>query len=178
LVIISGVVLIIALVVIFEVLREPPDPTVETPPATATPTLTPTATASSTPAEFSSDYVMVAPTVTPTPWIPAAPSPRQPRVPTPTPSAAECIRARYTARQSMSTRATVHVEISATNRCRRVIKPSDVFFRVQGFRQGQHVQTAQGSPFEEIWPNRSVVFGIGLPGSIDWYDEITVEVLD
>jgi hypothetical protein len=172
------VVLIIALVVIFELLRTPQKQSIEEPLPTATPTPTVTATPSPTPAEFSSDYVVVAPTTTPTPWIPAAPSPRQPRNPTPTPSASQCIQARYSARQSMSNWATVHVEISATNRCRRVIQPTDVWFRVQGFRQGQLVQTAQGSPFEEIWPNRSTVFGIGLPGSIDWYDEITVEVLD
>ncbi len=70
------------------------------------------------------------------------------------------------------------ITIRATNRCRRVLQPTDVMFRVSGFRDGDLVQTAQGSPFEEIWPGRSTDFGIGLPGSLDWYDRITVEVID
>ena len=59
-----------------------------------------------------------------------------------------------------------------------MLQPTDVMFRVSGFRDGDLVQTAQGSPFEEIWPGRSTDFGIGLPGSLDWYDRIAVEVID
>ena len=47
-----------------------------------------------------------------------------------------------------------------------------------GYRDGAIVQTAQGHAFREIFPNRSEIITIGLPGSIDWYDEIVVEVLD
>ena len=176
----SGVVLIVALVAVFELLgnREDQTPEAIPPSATPTPTASATPTSSPTPAEFFSEFVKVAPTNTPTPWVPAAQAPRKPRKPSPTPSASQCIRARWNARQSLAARGNVHVEINATNRCRRVIQPTEVWFRVTGYKQGQLIQTAHGSPFDEIWPNRSVDFGIGLPGSLDWYDEIVVEVND
>jgi hypothetical protein len=78
----------------------------------------------------------------------------------------------------MGRRADVLVEIRAVNRCRRILQPTEVFFRISGFRDGAVVQTAQGHAFREIFPNRSEYVTIGLPGSIDWYDEIIVEVLD
>jgi len=56
---------------------------------------------SSTPtrlAEHASDWVtVVAPTTTPTPWVPAAPALPRRREPSPAPSAAECISATYEA---------------------------------------------------------------------------------
>jgi len=178
--IISGVLIIIALVAVFEFMKDRSKPvsTVVSPTATPAPSSTVTPSPSPTPAEFSSEVVVMAPTVTPSPWIPSAPPLRQPRSPSPTPSASQCIEARWNARQSMAAWGNVHVEINATNRCRRVIKSTEIWFRVSGYRNKQLIQTAQGSPFDEIWPNRSVDFGIGLPGSIDWYDEIVVEVND
>jgi hypothetical protein len=177
--IVIGVLFIVGLVVVFELGRddEVPAPTA---PAPVAPTVTATAspTATGAPSEFSTDVVLVAPTLTPTPWIPAAPrSPKRPQ-PTTTPSAAQCVRASWDAHQSLAAWGNVLVNISATNTCRRVLQPTDVWFRVSGFRDGGLVQTAQGSPFEEIYPGRTTRFGIGLPGSIDWYDEIVVEVND
>ena len=177
--IVGGVLFIIALIALFEIVRGddtpvPPAPT-PTPPA---PTATATPSATAAPAEFSTDVVVLAPTVTPTPWIPAAPPPPQRRQPSPTPSASECISASWDAHQSLAAWGNVLVNINATNRCRRVLQPTDVWFRVTGYRDGDLIQTAQGSPFEDIYPGRSTQFGIGLPGSIDWYDEIVVEVND
>ena len=132
----------------------------------------PTQTPSPTPtrlAEHASDWVTaMAPTTTPTPWIPPTPAPPRRREPTPTPSAADCITASYDAHQSLAAWGNVLIDIHATNRCRRVLQPTDVLFRVSGFRDGALVQTAQGSPFQEIYPGRSTDFGIGLPGSLDW----------
>ncbi len=177
--IVSGVLAIVALIAVFEIMRgdEPAVPPTPTPtPLAPTAAVTPSATA--TPVEFSTDVVVLAPTITPTPWIPAAAQPPQRRQPSATPSASECIRASWDAHQSLAAWGNVLVNINATNTCRRVLQPTDVWFRVTGYRDGDLIQTAQGSPFEEIYPGRSTQFGIGLPGSIDWYDEISVEVND
>jgi len=176
-----GILVIIAVITVLELTRhdDRPAPTAPTPLATAAPPATPAPSATPTRlAEHASDWVtVVAPTMTPTPWGPAAPALPRRREPSPTPSAAECISATYEAEQSLASWGNVMITIRATNRCRRVLQPTDVLFRVSGFRDGDLVQTAQGSPFEEIWPGRSTDFGIGLPGSIDWYDRITVEVI-
>ena len=178
-VIFGGVLFIVALIALFEILSGDETPVVPTPtPTPLAPTATATPSATATPAEYSTDVVVLAPTVTPTPWIPAAAPPPQRRQPSPTPSASECISASWDAHQSLAAWGNVLVNINATNRCRRVLQPTDVWFRVTGYRDGDLIQTAQGSPFEDIYPGRSTQFGIGLPGSIDWYDEIVVEVND
>jgi hypothetical protein len=178
----TAVLAIIVAVAVLELTRreEASPPAEPTPPPSAA--RSPTHIPSHTPtrvAEYASGWVTaIAPTVTPTPWVPAAPVPPRRREPSPTPSAADCISATYEAEQSLASWGNVMITIRATNRCRRVLQPTDMLFRVSGLREGALVQTAQGSPFEEIWPGRSTDFGIGLPGSIDWYDRITVEVID
>ena len=181
--VVGGILAVIALVAVLELTRSEtaPPPTGPSPTPTAAPTATPAPSATPTRlAEYSSGWVTaVAPTTTPTPWVPAAPAPPRRREPSPTPSAASCISATYDALQLMTPpTATVLINIRATNRCRRVLQPTDVLFRVSGFREGALVQTAQGSPFKAISPGHSADFGIGLPGSLDWYDRITVEVID
>jgi hypothetical protein len=176
-----GVLAIIGLVAVLELTRHEEAPAPEpTPVATAGPsaTVTPSATPTQLVAHASEWVTLVAPTTTPTPWVPGAPAPPRRREPSPTPSAADCISATYEAVQFLTAGATVMVNIRATNRCRRVLQPTEVLFRVSGYRDGDLVQTAQGSPFEEIYPGRSTDFGIGLPGSITWYDRLTVEVID
>jgi hypothetical protein len=175
----AAILAIVVVVAIFELARREGQP----PPALA-PTVVPSPTQAPSPtptrlAEYASGWVTaIAPTVTPTPWVPAAAAPPRRREPSPTPSAADCISATYEAEQSLASWGNVMITIRATNRCRRVLQPTDVLFQVSGFREGALVQTAQGSPFEEIYPGRSTDFGIGLPGSIDWYDRIVVEVID
>ena len=175
----AAVVAIIVVVAVLELTRrEGEPPSAPTQAVASSPTQTPSPTPTRL-AEHASDWVTaMAPTTTPTPWIPAAPAPPRRREPTPTPSAADCITASYDAHQSLAAWGNVLIDIHATNRCRRVLQPTDVLFRVSGFRDGALVQTAQGSPFQEIYPGRSTDFGIALPGSLDWYDRITVEVLD
>jgi hypothetical protein len=178
----AAVCAVIALVAVFELTRGDREPPPAAPSAVPTVAPSPTPATSPTPtrlAEYASGWVTaIAPTLTPTPWVPAAAAPPRSREPSPTPSAADCISATYEAEQSLASWGNVMITIRATNRCRRVLQPTEVLFRVSGYREGALVQTAQGSPFEEIWPGRSTDFGIGLPGSIDWYDRIAVEVID
>jgi hypothetical protein len=180
--VVGAVLAIIVLVALFELTRGDREPRPAVPSSVPTVAPSPTQAPSATPtrlAEYASGWVTaIAPTVTPAPWVPAAAAPPRRREPSPTPSAADCISATYEAEQSLASWGNVMITIRATNRCRRVLQPTDVLFRVSGFREGALVQTAQGSPFEEIWPGRSTDFGIGLPGSIDWYDRLAVEVID
>jgi hypothetical protein len=70
------------------------------------------------------------------------------------------------------------VEIQAFNRCGFDIGPLDLWFEITGWRQGQWIQSVRGHPFDRIRRGSSDFVTIGLPGSIDWYDEITVEIVD
>ena len=127
--------------------------------------------------EHSSEWVgATAPSPTPT-WWPTTP-PRIRRAPTATPSPARCVEYRWGAGQSAAAWGNVLVEIEVINRCGRPLEPSELWFWVAGYRDGALVQTAQGHPFRRIFPGRSEDFSIGLPGSLDWYDEIKVELKD
>ena len=123
-----------------------------------------------------------APTATPTPEPTATPTPlptltpRPPRYPTPTPTVEQCVEAVWDAVQHYIPLNRVRVTIEATNHCGRDLGPLDVWFRVSGWRQGAMVQTVEGHPMEELGDGDSEEVIIGLPGSIDWYDEIRVVV--
>lgn len=149
-----------------------------TPPRVATAAATPTAAA---PVELSSVWVEVG-TITPapTPWPTLAPqpSPTARRGPSPTPRPADCVSFRWTARQVFAPPAHVLVEIEAVNHCRRDLGPFDLWFEISGWRDGGLVQSVRGHPFDRIRPRASGIVAIGLPGSIDWYDEVTVVIVD
>jgi hypothetical protein len=161
--------------------RQPPAPL---PPQPAIPS--PTPTNSSTPTatvlvERSSEWVVTsAPTPTPSPWPtfapPATATPRP--QPSPTALASECVTFRWSARQVFRPSAQVLVEVEAVNRCNRDLGPLDVWFEITGWRQGSSVQSVRGHPFDRIRTGGSGIVAIGLPGSIDWYDRITVEIID
>lgn len=70
----------------------------------------------------------------------------------------------------------VVVEVELVNGCGRDLGPLDVWVRVQGWRQGGLVQEVTGHPFDPLPAGGSQHFGIGLPGSRDWYDEVRVTV--
>ncbi len=152
------------------------------PPPTAAPEPAPLATPRRAPTRpllepRSSDWVVaVAPSATPTWWPTTPPRPR--RAASPTPSLARCVSFRWGAGQSAAAWGNVLVEIEATNRCGRPIQPTELWFQVTGYRDGDLVQTVRGHPFNTIFPGRSETFAVGLPGSIDWYDEITVQITD
>jgi hypothetical protein len=127
--------------------------------------------------ERSSDWVVLAaPSPTPTTWPTTPPRPR--RQPTPTPSLSQCVVVRWSARQSRAAWGNVLVDIHAINRCGRKLEPHQIAIWIAGYRDGAVVQTASGTAFDMVYPGRSTNFAIGLPGSIDWYDRITVEVMD
>lgn len=147
--------------------------------ATATPPPTPSAQI----VEQSSEWVTAtSPTETPTPVPPIPQLPtavsRGPRQPTPTPRISECVTFRWNAMQVFSPSAQVMVEVRSVNRCDRDIEALELWFEITGWREGDLIQSVRGHPFDPLRRRRSVITTIGLPGSIDWYDEITVEIVD
>jgi hypothetical protein len=155
----------------------PPDPV---PPASARPAATATATPTTLTEESSGWVELILPTASPSPWPTLAPAATatQRLVPSPTPRAAECVSFRWSAQQVFRPSAHVLVEINADNRCSRDLEPLDLWFEISGWRQGGLVQSVRGHPFERIRRGSSGIVAIGLPGSIDWYDELRVEILD
>ena len=156
-----------------EIAELPPTPT-PPPPAAVSPAPTATATAV---IELASGWVTVSTLEdTPTPW-PTSPPPVR-REPTPTPRVSECVSYRWTTTQIFQPSAQVLTEITARNNCNRDINPSDLMFEITGWRNGGHVQSVRASPFDRIRRRHSGIISVGLPGSLDWYDTITVEVLN
>jgi len=156
-----------------EIAEVPPPPS---PPATATVPPAPTATATAF-VELASDWVTVSTLEdTPTPW-PTIPVPVR-REPTPTPRVSECVSYRWTTVQVFLPSAQVLTEITAKNDCNRDIDPLELMFEISGWRGGGLVQSVRASPFDRIRRRHSGIISVGLPGSLDWYDEVTVEIVD
>jgi hypothetical protein len=155
-----------------EVVQIPP-----TPSPLATPTSTPTVTPTTAAVELQSDWVAVsAPEATATPW-PTSPPPVR-REPSPTPRVSECVSYRWTTVQILRPSAHVLTEIKAVNNCSRDLDPLDLMFEISGWREGALVQSVRASPFDRIRRRHSGIVSVGLPGSLDWYDEITVEIIE
>ncbi len=173
---------VVVLVAILAVLNREPDPEVVVlppePTEAAPPSPDPTATATPTvPVEHSSEWVVASsPEATATPW-PTSPPP-VPRVPTPTPAVADCVSYRWTTVQIFNPSAQVLTEITAVNRCNRNIATRELMFEITGWRDGGQVQSVRALPFDPIRRNHSGIVSVGLPGSLDWYDEITVEIVE
>jgi hypothetical protein len=156
-----------------EIAELAPTPT-PPPPETAAPAPTATATVI---VELASDWVTVSnPEDTPTPW-PTSPPPVR-REPTPTPRVSECVSYRWSTIQVFRPSAQVLTEIKANNNCNRDIGPLELMFEISGWRDGGLVQSVRARPFDRIRRHHSEIISVGLPGSIDWYDEITVEIVD
>jgi hypothetical protein len=111
------------------------------------------------------------PTPSPTPEPTTRPGP------SPTPQVAECISLKYSAGVLPGTLGRILVDIRLENRCGRDLGPLDVWFWVGGYRQGDLVQSVRGHPFDPIARGEEGKASIVLPGSIDWYDRIDVQVL-
>ena len=180
--VVVATVAIAALAVLLAVVYREPSPEIADLPPTPTPPLpatappAPTATATAI-VELTSDWVTVSSLEdTPTPW-PTSPPPVR-REPTPTPRVSECVSYRWTTVQVFRPSAQVLTEITANNNCNRDIGPLELMFEVSGWRDGGLVQSVRARPFDRIRRRHSGIIAIGLPGSIDWYDEITVEIID
>jgi hypothetical protein len=116
--------------------------------------------------------------VTPTPTPTLVPLPtRRPRGPTPTPGLEHCLSYRWSASGATPTLAQIFVEIDVTNRCGRRLAPGSIRFMVSGIRAGSVEHRAHAHSFEEVWPGRTTRIAVALQGSLDWYDEIRVELL-
>jgi hypothetical protein len=169
------------LAVILAVLEKEDETVIVEASPTATPSPFPSATPSPTAivlVEETSEWLVAAgPEITPTPW-PTAPLPPTRRPPTPTPRIGQCVDYRWSAVQVFTPSAQVKIDISAVNNCNRDIGPLDLFFEITGWREGGRVQTVRGHPFEAIRRRSSGIIVIGLPGSIDWYDRISVEIVE
>jgi len=170
---------IAVLVTLVAVLYREPQPEVvlvlPTPTSPPTPTSLPTATATAI-VELASDWIVASsPESTPTPWIPSPPVRREP---TPTPRVSECVTYRWTTIQVFRPSAQVLTEIKAKNNCNRDIGPLELMFEITGWRDEGLVQSVRARPFDRIRRRHSGIIAVGLPGSIDWYDEITVEIID
>ena len=57
-------------------------------------------------------------------------------------------------------------------------RPLELWFEITGWRQGGGCSPFAATPSTASGPGSSEIVAIGLPGSIDWYDEITVEIVD
>jgi hypothetical protein len=156
-----------------EVAEAPPTPT-PPPPPTAAPTVAPTATPF---VELSSQWVEAStPADTPTPW-PTIPDPVR-REPTPTPRVSECISYRWSTVQAFIPSAQVLTEIRVVNGCNRDLAPTELLFEISGWRDGGLIRSVRAMPFDRIRRRHSDIISVGLPGSLDWYDEITVEIIE
>jgi hypothetical protein len=177
---------IAVLVVLIALVYRAPEPEVVelAPTPTPPPTPAPRPTAVATPAAIPTETVeiqsnwIVASTLepTPTPW-PTAPPPVR-REPSPTPALSECVVFRWSTVQVFIPSAQVLTEIRAENRCNRDIEPLDVIFEVSGWRDGGLVRSVRARPFDRIRRRHSEIISVGLPGSLDWYDQITVEIVE
>jgi hypothetical protein len=173
---------IAAVVVLLAVLSREEKPEVAQIPLTPSPPATPTARPSVTPTatafvELRSDWVSAsAPEATATPW-PTSPPPVR-RQPTPTPRVSECVDYRWTTLQIFRPSAQVLTEIKAVNNCNRDLEPLELLFEISGWREGALVQSVRARPFDRIRRRHSGIISVGLPGSLDWYDEITVEIVN
>lgn len=127
--------------------------------------------------ERSSDWIVLS-APSPTPTMRAIAPPARRRRPTPTPPVSQCVVVRWTAHQSLAAWGNVLVDIHAINRCGRKLEPHEIGIWIAGYRDSAVVQTASGTAFNVVYPGRSTNFAIALPGSIDWYERITVEVMD
>ena len=180
----AAVVVVVAIFAAVAILQRNRQPPVHAPPVNPPPIPTASPTQSATAivlVERSSEWVVaLAPTATPSPWptvAPAATVTARPR-PSPTPRISDCVTYRWNSRQVFRPSAQVLVEIEAVNGCNRDLGSLDVWFEITGWRQGSSVQSVRGHPFDRIRRGGSEIIAIGLPGSIDWYDEITVEIAD
>jgi hypothetical protein len=174
--------LTIVLVVTFAVRDQDPAPGIPTSEdLTATPSPSPTPTETPTPGFVKEQSgwidatVVLPPSPTPTMLV-FVPAPT--RAPRPTPRISECADYRWSTIQVFTPSAQVKVDIRVTNRCPYDLGPANLWFDITGWRDDARVQSVRGNPFETIRRGRSGDLSIGLPGSLDWYDEIEVVVRD
>ncbi len=172
---------VVALAGVLAFLRMNKEPVVVSDPQPASAQVRPT-TAPGAPTELveqASEWVVsTGPTKTPAPavWRPVDTPTRPPA--TPTPGISQCVHFKWTETQIMSPNAHVLVDISAANSCGRNLGSLELWFEVTGWRDGELVQTVRGHPFETLRHRRSANIAIGLPGSADWYDRITVKIVE
>ncbi|HNX51842.1 MAG TPA: hypothetical protein PKL08_16865, partial [Thermoanaerobaculaceae bacterium] len=95
---------------------------------------------------------------------------------TPTAGLTRCVTLEWSASQAFDPILHVLVEVEMRNDCGRDLEPLAVWVRVQGWRQGGLVQEVMGHPFFRLDAGGRQHFGVGLPGSLDWFDDIRVEV--
>ena len=179
--VVIAVAAIAVLVFVLGVLRREPEPEIVAPTPTPThlphPTVTPVPTPTPATVELASEWVSVTrPEDTPTPF-PTIPVPER-RPPTPTPRVSECVDYRWTTVQVFRPIVQVATEITAYNNCNRDLVPSDLMFEISGWRDGGLIRSVNAMPFDRIRRRHSDIISVGLPGSLDWYHEVRVELVE
>ena len=155
----------------------PPVPAATPPPAAVPPSPSPTPTPTATP-ETVDDSVWVPleeATATPWPTLPPFPTPTPRR--TAAPSYESCLHYTARAHQSVAAWGQILVDIELENECGRDFEPLDIWFEITGYRDGAVVQSVRGHPFFRVEDGNSAHLSIGLPGSLDWYDDVEVRLI-
>lgn len=155
----------------------PPPPATHTAAAALARPTAPATPSPEPPREHLSSFVVPwEPEPTPSPTPPEEePTPRP--GPSPTPEVPECVTLTYEAGIHPGTVGGILVDVRLQNRCGRDLGPLEVWFWVGGFREGALVQSVRGHPFDAIPRNGEGKAAIVLPGSIDWYDRIEVQLI-
>ncbi len=151
-----------------------PLPVVAVAPTVAAPSPTPTHGA----VEEVEDTVWIpldTPTPTPRPPFPPLPARRSqwPRRGDPL----DCLHYTAHARQSVAAWGQILFDIELENECGRDFEPLEIWFEITGYREGAVVQSVRGHPFFQVEAGHSEHLTIGLPGSLDWYDDVEVRIL-
>ncbi len=157
----------------------PPVPTVTPPPTAvpASPSPTPSPSPTATPETVGDTVWVPLDEATPTPWptLPPFPTPTPRR--TAAPSYESCLHYTARAHQSVAAWGQILVDIELENECGRDFEPLDIWFEIMGYRDGAVVQTVRGHPFFRVEDGHSAHLSIGLPGSLDWYDDVEVRLI-
>ncbi len=70
------------------------------------------------------------------------------------------------------------VSIDLNNRCRHDLEVGAIWFNIVAYRDGGVVQGRRGNLVRSLRRNERRDMIVALPGSLDWYDKITVQAYE
>lgn len=161
-VIVGGVLVFVAILVVFRPGRGPDEEPAPAPSATEPAVAAPAAAATATPA-----VGMPFPDESPTPTVTA----------TPPPSTESCLALNWHAELRQGSDKEVPVEVTVANQCARALQSVSLRFQVNGSRDGEVKGSAEGSFSGSLGEGESAALNIRLPGVKGGYDSISVQPL-